>query len=217
MGVRILLVEDHIVMREGLRGLINQQADMEVVGEADDGEQAIELSRQLKPDVIIMDVRLRGIDGVEATRQIKAEMPDLKVIVLSAYDNREYVMGMAKAGMSGYLLKDCAFDELVGAIRTVLENKSYLSPDVARVILDVESETQETRGPAAAHSSPLSESDRELIKLFAEGKSAREIAQKDNLSIKTIEGRRRRIMRRMNVVTIAELTRYAVREGIVSG
>ena len=216
MGVRILLVEDHIVMREGLRGLINQQADMEVVGEADDGEQAIELSRQLKPDVIIMDVRLRGIDGVEATRQIKAEMPDLKVIVLSAYDNREYIMGMAKAGMSGYLLKDCAFDELVGAIRTVLENKSYLSPDVARVILDVESETQETRGPAAAHSSPLSESDRELIKLFAEGKSAREIAQKDNLSIKTIEGRRRRIMRRMNVVTIAELTRYAVREGIVS-
>ena len=217
MGVRILLVEDHIVMREGLRGLINQQADMEVVGEADDGEQAIELSRQLKPDVIIMDVRLRGIDGVEATRQIKAEMPDLKVIVLSAYDNREYIMGMAKAGMSGYLLKDCAFDELVGAVRTVLENKSYLSPDVARVILDVESQTQETRGPAAARSASLSESDRELIKSFAEGKSAREIAIKDDLSIKTIEGRRRRIMRRMNVVTIAELTRYAVREGIVSG
>jgi len=217
MGVRILLVEDHIVMREGLRGLINQQADMEVVGEASDGEQAIELARQLKPDVIIMDVRLRGIDGVEATRQIKAEMPDLKVIVLSAYDNREYIMGMAKAGMSGYLLKDCAFDELVGAIRTVLEDKSYLSPDVARVILDVESETQDTRGPAAARSASLSESDRELIKLFAEGKSAREIAQKDNLSIKTIEGRRRRIMRRMNIVTIAELTRYAVREGIISG
>jgi len=215
MGVRILLVEDHIVMREGLRGLISQEADMEVVGEANDGQQAIELARQLRPDVIIMDVRMRGIDGVEATRQIKAEMPDLKVVVLSAYDNREYIVGMAKAGMSGYLLKDCAFEELVGAIRTVLQNKSYLSPAAATVILDAQSEVEATQG-AFLHNASLSESDREIIKLLAEGKSAREIAATNNLSIKTIEGRRRRIMRRMNVATIAELTRYAVREGIVS-
>lgn len=215
MGARILLAEDHIVMREGLRGLISQQADMEVVGEANDGEQAIELARQLRPDVIIMDVRMRGIDGVEATRQIKAEMPDLKVVVLSAYDNREYIVGMAKAGMSGYLLKDCAFEELVGAIRTVLQNKSYLSPAAATVILDAQSEVEATQG-AFLHNASLSESDREIIKLLAEGKSAREIAATNNLSIKTIEGRRRRIMRRMNVATIAELTRYAVREGIVS-
>jgi DNA-binding NarL/FixJ family response regulator len=215
MGARILLAEDHIVMREGLRGLISQQADMEVVGEANDGEQAIELARQLRPDVIIMDVRMRGIDGVEATRQIKAEMPDLKVVVLSAYDNREYIVGMAKAGMSGYLLKDCAFEELVGAIRTVLQNKSYLSPAAATVILDAQSEIERTYSDPL-HSASLNESDREIIKLLAEGKSAREIAATNNLSIKTIEGRRRRIMRRMNVATIAELTRYAVREGIVS-
>ena len=215
MGVKILLVEDHVVIREGLRGLIGRQADMEVVGEANDGDQAIELARQLKPDVIIMDVRMQGMDGVEATRQIKAEMPDCKVVVLSAYGNREYIMGMAKAGMSGYLLKDCAFEELVGAIRTVLQNKSYLSPAAARVILDAQSEIDSPTG-APLPGAPLREPDRELIKLLAEGKSAREIAAQNNLSVKTIEGRRRRIMRRMNVATIAELIRYAVREKIVS-
>ncbi len=214
MGIRILLVEDHIVLREGLSGLISQQADMEVVGEANDGEQAVELARRLRPDVIIMDVRIQGIDGIEATRQIKAEMPNLKVVVLSAYDNQEYIMGMAKAGMSGYLLKDCAFEELVGAIRTVLQNKSYLSPAAARVILDAQTEIERAYGDPL-QSASLSESDREMIRLLAEGKSAREIAATNNLSIKTIEGRRRRIMRRMNVATIAELTRYAVRERIV--
>lgn len=215
MGVKILLVEDHIVMREGLRGLISQQADLKVVGEATDGNQAVELARQLKPDVIIMDVRMQGMDGVEATRRIKAEMPDCRIIALSAYDNREYIMGMAKAGMSGYLLKDCAFDELVVAIRTVLQNKSYLSPAAARVILDAQSGIESSTGVPLSIAL-LSESDRELIKLLAEGKSAREIAKRNNLSIKTIEGRRRRIMKRVNVATIAELTRYAVREKIVS-
>jgi len=215
MGVRILLVEDHVVMREGLRGLISQQADMEVVGEASDGNEAVELARRLKPDIIIMDVRMQGMDGVEATQRIKEEMPDSKVVVLSAYGNREYIMGMAKAGMSGYLLKDCAFEELVGAIRTVLQNKSYLSPAVARVILDAQSEIERTRDNSPRGTS-LNEADRELIRLLAEGKSAREIAAAKSLSVKTIEGRRRRIMRRMNVTTIAELTRYAIREGIVS-
>ncbi len=215
MGVKILLVEDHIVMREGLCGLISQQADLKVVGEATDGNQAVELARQLKPDVIIMDVRMQGMDGVEATRRIKAEMPDCRIIALSAYDNREYIMGMAKAGMSGYLLKDCAFDELVVAIRTVLQNKSYLSPAAARVILDAQSGIESSTGVPLSIAL-LSESDRELIKLLAEGKSAREIAKRNNLSIKTIEGRRRRIMKRVNVATIAELTRYAVREKIVS-
>jgi two-component system response regulator NreC len=215
MGVKILLVEDHIVMREGLRGLISQQADLKVVGEANDGNQAVELARQLKPDVIIMDVRMQGMDGVEATRRIKAEMPDCRIIALSAYDNREYIMGMAKAGMSGYLLKDCAFDELVVAIRTVLQNKSYLSPAAARVILDAQSGIESSTGVPLSIAL-LSESDRELIKLLAEGKSAREIAKRNNLSIKTIEGRRRRIMKRVNVATVAELTRYAVREKIVS-
>jgi DNA-binding NarL/FixJ family response regulator len=215
MGVRILLVEDHIVMREGLRGLISRQADMEVVGEADNGEQAIELARQARPDVIIMDVRMRGIDGIEATRRIKAEMPGVRVVVLSAYDNREYIIGMAKAGISGYLLKDCAFEELVGAIRTVLQDKSYLSPSAARVILDAQSRTEGTH-IASLDDGSLNDSDRELVRLLAEGRSAREIAATNNMSIKTVEGRRRRVMKKMNVATIAELIRYAVKEKIVS-
>jgi DNA-binding NarL/FixJ family response regulator len=215
MGTKILIAEDHVIVREGLCALINKQADMEIVGEADNGKAAIDLAKELKPDVIIMDVAMPGMNGIEATRQIKAEMPDLKVIALSAYDNREYVMGMIKAGVSGYLLKDCAFEELVGAVRTVLQNKSYLSPDAATVVLEVESENQMSSGNTAQNAA-LSDSDRDLIKLLAEGKTAREIAEKNNLSVKTVEGRRRRIMKKMNVDSIAELIRYAVREGIVS-
>ena len=215
MNLKILIAEDHLIVREGLHVLINQQADMEIVGEAENGKAAIELARKLKPDVIIMDVSMPGMNGIEATRQIKTEMPDIKVIALSAYDNREYVMGMVKAGVSGYLLKDCAFEELISAIRTVLQNKSYLSPDVATVVLESQSEIQSSTGNIA-HNATLSEPDLELIKLVAEGKTAREIAEKNNLSVKTIEGRRRRIMKKLHINNTAELVKYALREGMVS-
>jgi DNA-binding NarL/FixJ family response regulator len=215
MGTRILIAEDHVIMREGLSALINEQVDMKITGEADNGKAAIELAKELKPDVIIMDVAMPGMSGIEATRQIKAEMPDLKIVALSAYDNREYVMGMVKAGVSGYLLKDCAFEELVNAIRTILQNKSYLSPDVATVVLEAESENQMSSGNSAQNVT-LSEPDRDLIKLLAEGKSAREIAAKNNQSVKTVEGRRRRIMKKLHISSAAELVRYAVREGMVS-
>ncbi len=215
MSTRILIAEDQVIMREGLRALINEQTDLEIVGEADNGKVAIELARELKPDLIIMDVAMPGTNGIEATRQIKAEMPDTKIVALSAYDNREYVMGMVKAGVSGYLLKDCAFEELVNAIRTILQNKSYLSPDVATIVLEAQSENQMSSGKAA-HSATLSELDRDLIKLLAEGKSAREIAAKNKQSVKTVEGRRRRIMKKLNINSTAELVRYAIREGVVS-
>jgi len=215
MNLKILIAEDHLIVREGLHVLINQQADMEIVGEAENGKAAIELARKLKPDVIIMDVSMPGMNGIEATRQIKTEMPDIKVIALSAYDNREYVMGMVKAGVSGYLLKDCAFEELISAIRTVLQNKSYLSPDAARVVLETQSEIQSSPGNIA-HNATLSEPDLELIKLVAEGKTAREIAEKNNLSIKTIEGRRRRIMKKLHINNTAELVKYAILERVVS-
>ena len=215
MNLKILIAEDHLIVREGLHVLINQQADMEIVGEAENGKAAIELARKLKPDVIIMDVSMPGMNGIEATRQIKTEMPDIKVIALSAYDNREYVMGMVKAGVSGYLLKDCAFEELISAIRTVLQNKSYLSPDAARVVLETQSEIQSSPGNIA-HNATLSEPDLELIKLVAEGKTAREIAEKNNLSVKTIEGRRRRIMKKLHINNTAELVKYAILERVVS-
>ena len=215
MNLKILIAEDHLIVREGLHVLINQQADMKIVGEAENGKAAIELARKLKPDVIIMDVSMPGMNGIEATRQIKTEMPDIKVIALSAYDNREYVMGMVKAGVSGYLLKDCAFEELISAIRTVLQNKSYLSPDAARVVLETQSEIQSSPGNIA-HNATLSEPDLELIKLVAEGKTAREIAEKNNLSVKTIEGRRRRIMKKLHINNTAELVKYAILERVVS-
>ncbi|MHC4534373.1 MAG: response regulator [Planctomycetota bacterium] len=215
MNLKILIAEDHLIVREGLHALINRQDDMEIVGEADNGKAAIELAKELKPDVIIMDVSMPGMNGIEATRQIKTEMPDIKVIALSAYDNREYVMGMVKAGVSGYLLKDCAFEELIGAIRTVLQNKSYLSPDAATIVLEAQSEIQSSSGNTA-HNATLSEPDRELIELIVKGKTAREIAEKNNLSIKTIEGRRRRIMKKLNINNTAELVKYAIREGVVS-
>jgi two-component system response regulator NreC len=215
MNLKILIAEDHLIVREGLHVLINQQADMEIVGEAENGKAAIELARKLKPGVIIMDVSMPGMNGIEATRQIKTEMPDIKVIALSAYDNREYVMGMVKAGVSGYLLKDCAFEELISAIRTVLQNKSYLSPDAARVVLETQSEIQSSPGNIA-HNATLSEPDLELIKLVTEGKTAREIAEKNNLSVKTIEGRRRRIMKKLHINNTAELVKYAILERVVS-
>ena len=215
MSIKILLAEDQVVMREGLRSLIDQQADMEVIGEADDGKVAVELARKLQPDVIIMDVVMPNMNGIEAARLIKAKMPDVKTIALTVYDNREYVMGMVRAGISGYLLKDCAFDELLRAIQTVVQNKSYLSPDITAVVLDAQADEQTTSGYSDDRVA-LSERDMQIIKLLAEGKSAREIAVKYNLSIKTIEGRRRRIMKKLNIDSLAELVKYAIQKELIS-
>ena len=215
MAIRIQLVEDQVIMREGLRSLIQPESDLAVVGEASDGSRAVELALELQPDVVVMDVAMPGINGIEATRQIKQARPGIQILALSAYDNAEYVMGMIRAGVSGYLLKDCAFEELVKAIRTIVQGKSYLSPDVARVILDLEA-----TGPESAHSVArdiaLGERDRELVRLLAEGMSAREIAERNQQSVKTVEGRRRRIVKRLGLGSAAELVRYAVKEGLVS-
>ncbi|UCD50244.1 MAG: response regulator transcription factor [Phycisphaerales bacterium] len=215
MAIRIQLVEDQAILREGLRALIQQQSDMEVVGEADNGQRAVELARQLRPDVIVMDVAMPGTNGIEATQQIKEELPEIRVLALSAYNNAEYVMGMIRAGVCGYLLKDCAFEELVSVIRTVVAGKSYLSPDVARVVLALES-AEPPLVRSIKKGGTLADRDRELIKRLAEGLSAREIAERDQQSVKTIEGRRRRIMKKLGLNNAAELVRYAVREGLVS-
>ena len=215
MSIKILLAEDQVVMREGLRSLIDLQADMEVVGEANDGQVAVDLARKLQPDVIIMDVAMPNMNGIEATHLIKAKMPDVKIIALSVHDNREYVMGMVRAGISGYLLKDCAFDELLRAIQTVVQNKSYLSPDITAVLLDAQADEQTTSGYSGDRAA-LSERDIQIIKLLVEGKSAREIAVKYNLSIKTIEGRRRRIMKKLNIESLAELIKYAIQKEFIS-
>lgn len=211
MGVTILLAEDQIVIREGLRSLIGQQNDMEVVGEADNGKIALQLAQEFNPDVIIMDVAMPEMNGIEATELVKEKMPDIKVIALSAHDNREYVMSMIKAGVSGYLLKDYAFEELVKAIETVMRGKSYLCPEIATIVLKAQADDQNSVEKAV-----LNQRDINMIKLLAEGKSARHIAQQEDLSIKTIEGRRRRVMEKLGIDNMAELIRFAIEKGLIS-
>ena len=211
MSVRILLAEDQVVMREGLCSLIDQQSDMEVIGQADNGKIALELAEELHPDVIIMDVAMPDMNGIEATGLIKERFPDIKIVALSAHNNAEYVTGMIKAGVSGYLLKDYAFEELIKAIETVMQGKSYLCPEIATVVIRAQAGG---RGHAGRES--LSERDIKVIKLLANGCSARQIAQQEGLSVKTIEGRRRRIMEKLNLNSMADLIRYAIQQGLIS-
>ncbi len=211
MSLRILLAEDHIVMREALSSMIDGQEEMHVVGQADDGKMAIELAEQLRPDVVVMDVAMPNMNGIEATRLIKKKLPDVKVVALSAYNNEEYVMGMIKAGVSGYLLKDCVFEELLKAIETVMQGKSFLSPEIAAVVIKTQIGDCERAAGAV-----LNDRDKKVVRLLAEGKTARQIAQEEGLSVKTIEGRRRRIMEKLNIASTAQLVRYAIEEGFIS-
>ena len=216
MITRILLADDHEIVREGICSLIEKQSDMEVVGLASDGQEAIEMAKQFSPDVIVMDVGMPGINGVEATRQIKTTMPGIKIIALSIHDDRSFVLGMAKAGMSGYLLKECAFEDLIQAIRTVLSDGTYLSPKIASVVLE-ESIGAKNTAQDATYSITLREHEIQVLKLLADGKSTRKIAEMLNMSVKTIEGNRRQIMKKLGIYSFAALVKYAVKEHLVSG
>lgn len=212
MSTRILLVEDHAIVREGLCSLLEKQTDMEVVGEADEGRTAVDLVRQLLPDIVIMDITMPNLNGVEATRHITGEFPEIKVIALSIHSNRRFVSDMLRAGATGYVLKECLFDELVQAIQAVAAGGSYLSPRITGVVID-----GYVNRVAAAADSPLSTltgREREVLQLVAEGKSTKEIALELHVSTKTIEANRRQIMEKLDIHSVAELTRYAVREGL---
>jgi two-component system, NarL family, response regulator NreC len=216
MVTKILLADDHEIIREGICSLIEKQSDMEVVGQVCNGQEAIEMSKQLSPDIIIMDVGMPGINGIEATRQIKAAKPEIKIIALSIHDNRSIVLGMAKAGMSGYLLKECAFGDLIQAIKIVLSDGTYLSPKIASVVLEESIGTNTLQGDTT-YSIPLREHEIRVLKLLADGKSTRKIAGMLNMSVKTIEGNRRQIMKKLGIYSFAALVKYAVKEHLVSG
>ncbi|HEC02199.1 MAG TPA: response regulator transcription factor [Phycisphaerales bacterium] len=211
MKLRILLAEEHAVVREALCCMIDLRQNMQIVGHAGSGKAALELAQELRPDVVVTGVAMRNMNGIEATRLIKEKLPDTKIVALSAYDNEEYVMGMIKAGVSAYLLKNCAFEELVKAIETVVQGKSYLSPDIATIVLRKQIDNQDD-APMAV----LNERDKKVVRLLAEGKSARQIAREEGLSVKTIEGRRRKIMEKLNFTNMAQLIRYAIEEGYIS-
>lgn len=214
MKIRVLLADDHVMMRGGLRMLLEQHAELEVVGEAEDGRETVRLAKKLSPDVIVMDIAMPDMNGIEATRQIFADRPDAKVIALSMHSDRHFVSEMLKAGAMAYLLKQCVVDELITAIKTVLKNQTYLSPCISGVVVDnfVRNKSK-TESGAFSH---LSDREREVLQLVAEGKTSKEIASQLNLSIKTVEAHRMNIMEKLNIHTVAELTKYAIREGLSS-
>jgi DNA-binding NarL/FixJ family response regulator len=211
---RILLVDDHQMMRDGLRMLLEREEGLQVVGDAADGRAAIEQARQLAPDIIVMDIGLPGLNGIEATRQIRAFLPGAKIITLSMHSDKRYVLQMLKAGTSAYLLKNCASDELVQAIRAVQSNQRFFSKGIAETIYDhVVSDDKSAAGSAFT---VLTAREREVLQLLAEGKTSKQIAAAIGRTVNTVDTFRRDIMRKLDIHSIAELTRYAIREGLTA-
>jgi DNA-binding NarL/FixJ family response regulator len=211
VSLRILLADDHAMLREGLRSILAREGDVEVVGEADDGRAAVELARALAPDLVVMDVGMRELNGIEATRQIRAESPKTKVIGLSTHSDRRYVLGMLDAGASGYIVKVSAYDELRQAVRAVARGGVYLSPQIAELVAD------DRTAPARADAFPravLGPREREVVQLIAEGHRSPEIARRLHISTLTVETHRRNILRKLGLHNVAELTRYAISEGL---
>jgi DNA-binding NarL/FixJ family response regulator len=208
--IRILLADDHAMLRDGLRSVLSREGDFEVVGEAADGRGAIDLCRTLAPDVVVMDVGMPDLNGIEATRQIRAESPRSRVIALSTHSDRRYVLGMLEAGASAYLVKVSAYDELRQAVRAVAGGRMYLSPQIADLVVDA----RVAASPSQARKEPLAPREREVLQLIAEGHSSREIARRLHISSHTVETHRRNIMQKLDLHSVADLTRYAIREGI---
>ncbi len=202
------------MLRDGLRAVLALEDDVEVVGEANDGHSAVEMAGRLAPDVVLMDIGMSGLNGVDATRRIKAEHPNVNVIALSTYSDKRYVLSMLEVGASGYVLKAAAVDEMCRAVRAVAEGKRYLSPEVAGVVVDAR--FQAPAEPDAPLPSTLGPREREVLQLLAEGHSSPEIARRLHIAASTVETHRRNIMRKLNVHSVAELTKYAIREGLTS-
>jgi DNA-binding NarL/FixJ family response regulator len=213
VSTSILLVDDHRMMREGLRIALEAEPDLKVVGEADNGRAAVEMARALTPNVIIMDVAMPDLNGVNATRKILGHNPTAKVIALSVHGDKRYVSKMLEAGAVGYLLKSDAITDLVRAVRAAAANQTYLSPEIAHGVLDLYVRHPILNKPVGEL---LSDREREVLQLLAEGKSSKEMAARLQLSVKTVETHRSRVMRKLSIHTIAELTKYAVREGLTS-
>ena len=214
MSIRIIIADDHQIVRQGLKLLLEKESDMEVVGEAEDGRSTVTLARDLTPDIVLMGVKMPEMNGIEASHLILSELPDVKVIALSMYSDRRFVIDMLKAGAHGYLLKDCAFEELAQAIRLVMAKKTYLSPGIAEIVVK-DYVTLDSRDSQSVFSA-LTPREREVLQMIAEGKRTSQIANLLHISIKTVDTHRQQIMSKLKTRSVAELTKYAIREGLIT-
>ena len=215
MSIKILLVDDHGILRSGVELIVNQIEDMEIVGQGCDGHEGIELARKLKPDVVLMDISMPGLNGIDASKEILRENPDIKILALSAHCNRRFVSQVLKAGVSGYALKDGMADELIEAIKMVYAGKRYLSEKVAKLVVDDYSQGLSSESDEKPIDK-LTIRERELLQLIAENKTTKVAAKLLHVSVKTVEARRLNIMKKLNVSGVAELTKIAIREGLTS-
>ena len=212
--IRVLLVDDHRFIRHCIRGQLEKREDIEIMGEAEDGRIAVEIVRKLLPDVVIMDVCMPNLNGIESTRHIRSEFKHVKIVALSSYCDTVYVSGMLKAGASAYMLKDCTSEELVESIRAVDRGETYFHPKVNQALIDDYKKTMTEKRHYLLDT--LSVREREVLQLLAEGKSAKQIALELHVSVKAIESNRRRLMEKLDIYNIPKLVKFAITSGITS-
>ncbi len=210
--IKIILADDHKIVRDGLVSLIEAEDDMEVAGEAKNGREALGLAKILRPDIVVMDINMPDMNGIEATRKIISEVPDVKVVAFSMHSDKRFVMEMLKAGASGYLLKDSAFEELVLAIKTVVSDKTFMSAKIADLHEPADIQAKNLKRDFDL----LTSREREVLQLIAEGRPTKQIGTMLNISVKTVETHRRQIVEKLKTSSVAELTKHAIRHGITS-
>ncbi len=213
MSTRIILAEDHTLVRTGMRALLENSKQVEVIGEANNGRQAVDLARQLQPDLVLMDIAMPELNGIEAARQIRLAQPGVRVLMLSMHDDQQYVFEALKSGANGYVLKGAAFQELLTAITTVMDGKNYISPTLSGRVMDDYVRRAQGDQPDS-ELSKLSGREREVLQLIAEGKSSAEVAGLLHISVRTVDTHRHNIMTKLEIHSIAGLTKFAIRHGL---
>ncbi len=212
MATKVLIADDHQLFREGLVNLISSAPDIDVIAEAKDGKEATEQARKMKPDVVLIDIGMPQMNGIEATRIIKKENPKMKVIAVSMHSDRQFVKGVLEAGADGYLLKNCTYRQLIDAIQSVISGKKYLSDDITEMVIQGYLEPDEANPDGQ---SDLSEREMEVLKLYAEGKSTREISEKLFISVKTVGTHKQHIFEKLGLKSNADMVKYAIKEGLI--
>jgi two-component system response regulator NreC len=210
--ITVLLAEDHTIVRQGLRSLLDNEPEIEVVGEAADGQEAIRKTEQLRPEVVVMDITMPVLNGLEATRQIKKLFPAVKVVVLTVHSTEEHIFQILRAGASGYVVKQGAVPELIQAIQAAFRGETYLSPSISRQVIDEYGRRAEA---TVNRYDRLTDREREVLQLIAEGRTSREMASRLHVTVKTVEAHRAHLMDKLGLHTIADLTRYALRKGMI--